>query len=177
VRSVVLSIALHAVIVDLKVAFNDSGVGTIFRDDRRSVEVDLVVDNEKRVVGVDDIVVNRHTIKVLLKEILEEKVLLFKSSLLLLDSKLVKVDLVVPLVEIVQALELIEGTLLETSDSLNLNIRVLSGIGVALVERKDFLLLSLKFAAKFSSLKNLFTQSFIRTKFFHAVERVGGEST
>ena len=44
----------------------------VVTDNRGPVEVDLVVDDEQRVVVVDDIVVNADTIQVLLKQVLEE---------------------------------------------------------------------------------------------------------
>ena len=64
-------------------------MGALFGDDWGSVEVDLVVDDKKRVVGVDNVIVNTDTIQVLLKQVLEEQVFLLKSGLLLVDCQLV----------------------------------------------------------------------------------------
>ena len=64
-------------------------MGALFGDDWGSVKVDLVVDDKKRVVGVDNVVVNTDTIQVLLKQVLEEQVFLLKSGLLLVDCQLV----------------------------------------------------------------------------------------
>merc|ERR1712013_875457 len=86
--SVVVGIPLQGVAVDDNVAFNDSGVLAFVTHNRWSIKVDLVIDDKQRIVVVDDIVVNAHTVQVLLEQILEEEVLLFKGSLLLFDSKL-----------------------------------------------------------------------------------------
>lgn len=64
-------------------------MGALFGDDWGSVKVDLVVDDKKRVVGVDNVIVNTDTIQVLLKQVLEEQVFLLKSGLLLVDCQLV----------------------------------------------------------------------------------------
>ena len=107
ITSVVISVVLERKVVDDRVTLDVSGCSTIFHDDRRPVEVDAVIDDEKRVVVVDDIVVDTDTIQVLLQQVLEEEVLLLKSSLLLLDSKLIEVNLVVALVEVVKLLEFV----------------------------------------------------------------------
>jgi len=69
-------LSLHVVVVNDNVTFDESFLLGFF-DNRRTVKVDLVVDNEKRVVSVKDIVVDGDTIQVLLKQVLEEEVLLF----------------------------------------------------------------------------------------------------
>lgn len=89
---------------------------------RRSVEIDLRVDDEQRVVRVDDVIVDAHTIQVLLQQTLEEHVLFFKSGLLFLDGKFVEQDLVVPLVEIVEQLELVVLSLFHSLDFFDGNL-------------------------------------------------------
>ena len=75
--SVVVGIPLEHRIVDDRVSLNYSSVRTIFPDDRRPVQVDLVVDDKQWVVSIDNIVVDTDTIQVLLEQVLEELVLLF----------------------------------------------------------------------------------------------------
>ena len=75
--SVVVGIPLEHRIVDDRVSLNNSSVRTIFPDDRRPVQVDLVVDDKQWVVSIDNIVVDTDTIQVLLEQVLEELVLLF----------------------------------------------------------------------------------------------------
>ena len=74
--SVVVGIPLEHRIVDDRVSLNNSSVRTIFPDDRRPVQVDLVVDDKQWVVSIDNIVVDTDTIQVLLEQVLEELVLL-----------------------------------------------------------------------------------------------------
>ena len=107
--SVIRVVALAGKVVDSRVTLDVSGRGAFFHNDGGPVEVDAVVDDEKRVVVVDDIVVDTDTIQVLLQQVLEEEVLLFESSLLLLDSELIEVDLVVAFVEVVELLEFVVG--------------------------------------------------------------------
>ena len=122
ITSVVVSIVLERKVIDDRVTLDVSGCGTIFHDDRRPVEVDAVIDYEKRVVVVDDIVVDTDTIQVLLQQVFEEEVLFLESCLLLLDGKLIEVNLVVALVEVVKLLELVVGFLLDTEDLLDLQV-------------------------------------------------------
>ena len=122
ITSVVISIVLERKVVDDRVTLDVSGCGTIFHDDRRPVEVDAVIDDEKRVVVVDDIVVDTDTIQVLLQQVLEEEVLLLESCLLLLDGKLIEVNLVVALVEVVKLLEFVVRFLFNTEDFFNFQV-------------------------------------------------------
>ena len=122
ITSVVISIVLERKVVDDRVTLNVSGCSTIFHDDRRPVEVDAVIDDEKRVVVVDDIVVDTDTIQVLLQQVLEEEVLFLESSLLLLDGKLIEVNLVVALVEVVKLLEFVVRFLFNTEDFFNFQV-------------------------------------------------------
>jgi hypothetical protein len=85
----VVCVPLQIVVGNFLVALNEGVVLSFFRYNRRSVEVDFVVDDEKRVVSVNDVVVNRNTIQVLLKKVFEEHILLIESGLLLLDCQLV----------------------------------------------------------------------------------------
>lgn len=97
----VIVITLQGKVVHNGIAFDVSGCSAFFHNNRRSVEVDTVVDDKQRVVIVDNIVVDTNTVQILLEQVLEEEVLLFKSGLLFLNGKLVKVDLVVAFVEVV----------------------------------------------------------------------------
>jgi len=106
---VVLLVALHGKIVDNGVALDVGRGRAILHDDRRTVQVNAVVDDQERVIVVDDIIVHADTIQVLLQQVFEEEVLLLQSRLLLLNGELVEMHLVVALVEAVQLLELVVG--------------------------------------------------------------------
>jgi len=86
--SVVISLPLHGHIVDDEVSFDESLLLSLFNN-RRSVEINLVVDNQQRVVCIEHVVVDRHSIQVLLQQILEEEVFLLKRRLLFLNGQLV----------------------------------------------------------------------------------------
>ena len=62
---------------------------TLVAHDWRPVEVDLVVNDKKWIVIVNHIVIDAHTVKVLLQQVLEEEIFLLESCLLLFDRKLV----------------------------------------------------------------------------------------
>ena len=66
-RSVVVRIPLQGVAVDHDVALNDCGVLTLITHNWRPVEVDLVVNDKKWVVVVDNVVIHADTIQVLLE--------------------------------------------------------------------------------------------------------------
>jgi len=53
---------------------------------RWSVKIDLGVDNEERIVGIDDIIIDTNTIKILLQERLEEHVFFLECGLLLFNG-------------------------------------------------------------------------------------------
>jgi hypothetical protein len=122
-------------------------VGATVPDDRWPVELKLVVDNQQRVGVVDNVIIDTHTVQVLLEQILEESIFLLESGLLLLDGQLVKQDLVVTLVELVQVLELLISFLVEALDLVDANLCLVLDIRVRLVERKDFFFLRFKLAA------------------------------
>ena len=143
---------------------------------RWSIQVDLRVNDEKWVIGVDDIVVDTYTIEILLQQRLEEHVLFLEGGLLLLDSKLVEKDFVVSLVEVVQELELVVGVLFHSIDLLDWDIwSLFKGDFVTLVEWKYLLLFGFKFSAKLGCLEDLDSQFFIALKGIHTSLRVGGE--
>ena len=134
-QSHVVGIALQSLIGDFEVAFNLGDVATFVCDNWGSVQVDLVVDDQERVVRIHNVIVNGDTVQVLLKQVLEEKVLFLQSRLLLLDGQLVKVDFVEPLVEVVEHLELLEsGGLVQTRNLLNVDVGLIYRVRVALVE-------------------------------------------
>ena len=115
----VLVVALHGEVVNDGVALDVGGGGAILHNDRRSVQVDTVVDHEQRVVVVNDIVVDTDTIQVLLQQVLKEEVLFLKCRLLFLDSELVKVDLVIALIEVIQLLEFVVGVRIDAHNLFN----------------------------------------------------------
>ena len=86
--SVVISLPLHGHIVDDEVSFDERLLLRLFNN-RRSVEINLVVDNEQGIVCIEHVVVDRHSIQVLLQQVLEEKVFLLKRRLLFLNGQLV----------------------------------------------------------------------------------------
>jgi hypothetical protein len=126
----VVCVPLQVVVGNFLVALNEGVVLSFFRYNRRSVEIDLVVDDEKRVVSINDVVVNRNTIQVLFKKVFEEHILLIESGLLLLDCQLVEVNLIVAFVEVVEHFEFIEGVLVKTSDLLDFHIWIFGGVSV-----------------------------------------------
>ena len=152
----IVGVALEHHVVELVVAFNLGDVAALVGNDGRSVQVHLVVDNEQRVVGVHHVVVNRHTVQVLFKQVLEEEVFLLESSLLLLDGQFVEVHLVDALVEVVQHFELLKCFfLVQARDFFDVNIGLVHGVGVGLVERQDLFFLGFKFATQLRGLQNL----------------------
>ena len=153
----VVALSLHLGVVNDKIAFDEGLLLGLF-DDRGSVEVDLVVDDEERVVRIENIVVNRHAIQVLLEQVLEEEILLLEGSFLLLNSQLVQVNLVVAFVEVVQLLELIVRIFVNSHNLLYVHLSLNHAIRVTLVEGKHLLLLSLKLTAELSSLEDLLTK-------------------
>jgi hypothetical protein len=155
--SVVVALSLHLGIVNDKIAFDEGLLLGLF-DDRGSVEVDLVVDDEEGIVRIEDVVVNRHAIQVLLEQVLEEQILLLEGGLLLLNSQLVQVDLVVPLVEVVQLFELVVGILVDSNNLLYVHLSFDHAVGITLVEGEHLLLLSLELTAELSSLEDLLTE-------------------
>jgi len=96
-------------------------VSSIFLDDWRSVEIDTIVNNKQWIIVIDNIIIDTDSIQVLLKEVLEEQVLFLQSCFLFLDSKLIKMDLVVTFVEVVKHLELIVSIVSKTKNFLNIS--------------------------------------------------------
>jgi len=154
---VIILVPLQCEVVDDGVSLDVGGVGAVLHDHRGPVEVDAVVDDQERVAVVDDVVVDGDTIQVLLQQVLEEEILLLEGGLLLLNRKLVQVDLVVTLVEVVERPELVVGVGVNAQDFLDGLIRFLLGVRVALVERKNFFLFSLELTAELSSLQDALT--------------------
>ena len=153
----IILVPLQCEVVDDGVSLDVGGVGAVLHDHRGPVEVDAVVDDQERVAVVDDVVVDGDTIQVLLQQVLEEEILLLEGGLLLLNRKLVQVDLVVTLVEVVERPELVVGVGVNAQDFLDGLIRFLLGVRVALVERKNFFLFSLELTAELSSLQDALT--------------------
>ena len=178
-NSVVVGLSLHCNVVDGGITLNEGLVRlSIHSFNRWSVKIDLGVDDEERVVGVDDIVVHTDTIKVLLQEGLEEHVLFLKSCLLLLNCQLVKEYLVVSFVEVVQQLEFIVSVLLHTFNLFNVDVRnFLKCNLITLVEWQNFFFLCFKLSAKLSCLQNLFSQLSVSCKRVHTCLGIHGQVT
>ena len=130
----VLVVALHGEVVNDGVALDVGRSCAVLHDDGGPVQVDAVVNNQERVVVVDDIVVHADAIQVLLQQVLEEEVLLLKGRLLLLDGQFVQVHLVVALVEVVQLLEFVVAVWVNTNDLFDHLVRLLLSVRVRLVE-------------------------------------------
>ena len=172
----VLVVALHGQVVDNSVTLDVSGVRTILHDDRWSVQVDTVVNNQQRVRVVNDIVVNRNTVQILLQQVLEEEILLLQRSLLLLNGKLIEMHLVVALVEVVKLLKLVVRVRINSNNLIDHLLRLLLGVGIALVEWKDLFFLSFELTAELSCLQNALTKALVASKSLHALQTVGHES-
>ena len=157
----IIVVALQGEVVDDGVSFDIGRGCAIFHDDRRSVQVHAVINDQERVVVVNNVVVHTDTIQVLLEQVLEEEVLLLEGCFLLLDGQLVEVDLVITLVKAIQLLELVIGVGINSDDFLNHLVRLLLGIRVRLVEGKHLLFLSLELTAKLSCLKDALTERLI----------------
>ena len=103
--SVVVSISLHGTVIDYDISLDEClgdllvGVEAL---DWGPVKVDLIVDDQKRVVCVHHIVVDTHTVQVLLEQRLKEHVLLLQRSLLFLDGKFVEEHLIEAFVELIE---------------------------------------------------------------------------
>lgn len=167
---------MHSAIVDDVVGVDDGLVWSTVPGhslDGRAIEVNLVVNDKERVVGIHHVVVDTDTIQILLQQTLEEHVLLLQCSLLFVDGKSVKEDLVEAFVELVEKLELVILLLLEAFNSFYGDLRetflgASCGIGVTLIERQYLLLLSLELAAEFCSLENFLSKSLILSELIHA---------
>ena len=171
----VIVVALHGEVVNNSVTLDVGGGRAILHDDWRPVQVDAVVDNEEGIVVVDDIIVHADTIQVLLQQVLEEQVLLLKSSLLLLDGQLVQVHLVVALVEVVKLLELIVGVRIDTNDLFDGLLRLLLCVRVRLVEGKHLFFLSFQLTAKLSCLEDALAEPLVAFQCLHALQTIGDE--
>jgi len=96
---------------------------------------------------------------------------------LLLDRKLVKIDLVVALVEVVELLVLIVGMRVNTDNLIYHLVRLLLGIGVGLVEGQNLLLLSLKLTAQLSCLQDALSKRLVALQLFHTIQTVRNKSS
>ena len=144
--SLIICISLHGNIVHSNISFDECSMRhtTFHSFNRRSVQIDLGVDDEQRVVCIDDIVVDTDTIQILFQKTLEEHVFLLKGCFLLFDGHLVQEDLVVSLVETIQQLEFIVGLSWKPLNPLNMNIVLIifQTNLITLIERKNFLFFS-----------------------------------
>ena len=171
-NSVVVRVSLQSIAVHHSIALNDSGVLGIVTHNRRSVQVDLVVHNEQRIVVVDHIIVDAHTVKILLQQILKEQVLLLKGGFLFLNCQLVEVHFVEALVEVVKQLEFVLRLITESSNLLNLDFTLYLTVRVWLIERQDLLFLSFELSAKFCSFENSLPKCLVISQSLHALKTV-----
>ena len=115
----VLIVPLKSQVVHNSITLDVRGRRAVLHDHWGPVKVDAVIDYEQRVVVVNDIVVDRDTIQVLLQQVLKEEVLLLECRLLFLDGKLIKMDLVIALIEVIKLLEFVVGVLIDAHNLLN----------------------------------------------------------
>lgn len=131
------------------IALNLSDIASFIRHNRRSVQIHFVINDQERVIRIHHVVVNWHTVQVLLEQVLKEEVLLLQSRFLLLDGEFVEVDLIEAFVEVVEHFVLLESFFfIETGDLLNIDIGLIHCVGVWLVERQDFFFFSFEFSAQ-----------------------------
>jgi len=137
---------------------------------RRSIEIDFWVNYQQWIVWIDNIVIYTNTIQVLLQKTFEKHIFFLKSSLLLFYRKLVKKNFVVSFVKIIKELEFVVSLLFKTFNFFYMNIRnFFESYLIALIERKNFFLFSLKLSAKLSCFQYLFTKLLIVSKSIHAL--------
>ena len=137
---------------------------------RRSIEIDFWVNYQQWIVWIDNIVIYTNTIQVLLQKTFEKHIFFLKSSLLLFNRKLVKKNFVVSFVKIIKELEFVVSLLFKTFNFFYMNIRnFFESYLIALIERKNFFLFSLKLSAKLSCFQYLFTKLLIVSKSIHAL--------
>ena len=117
--SVVLVVPLKSQVIHNSITLDVRGRRAVLHDHWGPIEVDAIIDYEQRVVVVNDIVVDTDTIQVLLQQVLKEEVLFLKCRLLFLDSELVKVDLVIALIEVIQLLEFVVGVRIDAHNLFN----------------------------------------------------------
>ena len=171
----IVVVVLAGEVIDNGVAFDVDRGGTVLHHHRWAVKVYAVVDHEKWVIVVDDVIVDANAVKVLLEQILEEEILLLERSLLLLDGKLVQVSLVEALVEVVELAEFVVRFGGNALDSFNLLVRFLLSIGVTRIEGQDLLLFSFELAAEFGRLEDALAKRLITAQLCHASKTVGDE--
>ena len=178
-RSVIICVSLHGNIVYNCIALYKCLVWlTIHSLNRRSVQVDLGVDDQERIVRVEHIVIDADTIEVLLEKTLEEHVLLLESCLLLFDGELVKENLVVSLVEVVQKLELVVLALSQAIHLFDVDVRNLFGeLITLLVEGKHFLFFSFELSTEFGCFEDFFSKLLVALESIHTRLRVHSKIT
>ena len=172
-----LSLHLHCDVRDLHVALDKRLlVRAIEPLHRRPVQVDLVVDDQQRVARVHHVVVDADSVEVLLQQTLEEHVFFFERRLLLVDGHLVQKHFVVAFEEVVQRLELIVHSLVESVDLVQFVLRlVFYCVGLGLVKGQDFLSLGLEFAAELGRLEYFLAELLVALERVHAGLRVLGQ--
>lgn len=145
---------------------------------RRSIKIDFWVNYQQWIVWIDNIVIYTNTIQVLLQKTFEKHIFFLKSSLLLFNRKLVKKNFVVSFVKIIKELEFVVSLLFKTFNFFYMNIRnFFESYLIALIERKNFFLFSLKLSAKLSCFQYLFTKLLIVSKSIHALFWIYSEIT
>jgi hypothetical protein len=80
----------------------DEGLGRSHLFDGEFLDIDFVVDDEKRIGISEDLIVEGDTIEILLEHSFKNLVFLLKLLLLLLNSDSIKLDFIISLVEVIQ---------------------------------------------------------------------------
>ena len=167
---------MHGDVVDDEVSL-DEGLFLRLFDDWWTVQVHLVVHYQERVVRIKHIIIDRHTIKILLQQILEKEVFLLKRCFLFFNCQLVKVHLVVAFVEVVELFKLVIRILLNPDDLLNVHVCLDHAVWVALLEGEDFFFLGFELAAKLGGFQDLFTEVLVAGECLHTLKRITSQHT
>ena len=94
-----------------------------------------------------------------------------------MNGKLVKMGLVETLIEVVELFKLVVHLLIDTKNFLDLLVRLLLSIRVALEEGEDLLFLRLELTAELCSLKDALSKLLVAAQSLHAAKTIGDEGT
>ena len=137
------------VVVDDRISFDDDL--TIFWLDWETVELQSVVDHQKWVLVLQNIVIKTHTIEILLQERFEHRIVPLQRLFVLADGQFVQKHLVVPLVEVIQIGVLVVVFFFEEVElGFHFDWNLVDG-DRGLIERQNFLPLRLELPAELGS--------------------------
>jgi hypothetical protein len=100
---------------------------------RWPAKVNSVVYDQQRVWCLHDILIDGHTVQVLLEKRFEEHVLFFQLFFLLIDGEFVEVDFVVAFEEVLEGRVLVKG-FLRVQHFLDFRFGLLDGLGLIAIE-------------------------------------------